>query len=123
MRKQHRVAGCAQQEVLHQAALILPQLLHQLRQEERHLHSVQSSDNGKAATGDRPLVCNLVHKSLCWEDKYCITNVGTLSCWWSAAVVTMPSAHAHERFTERACNDQAAIAEAERLPPREWTPW
>jgi hypothetical protein len=39
VREQHGAAGGVQQEGLHQAAPVLPQLLHQLRQEERHLRA------------------------------------------------------------------------------------
>ena len=43
VRKQHGAAGGVQQEAFHQAAPILTQLLHQLRQEECHLHAMPHS--------------------------------------------------------------------------------
>jgi len=75
--EQHRAGGGAQQEGLHQAALVGPQLLHQLRQEERHLRNGHTAHSGRL---QRPglralnLVLVLRHKGpKCWTAPVALT--------------------------------------------------
>lgn len=63
VRKQHGAAGGVQQEALHQPAPVLPQLLHQLRQEERHLRGgTRGCDSAQHSSP-----CHLQHLVRAWR--------------------------------------------------------